>query len=146
MAQEVNTAGSDYIHPGETKFIGGLYVPSLANITDPPLDQGKPAIGVYNNNIYNWDVTNQVWKQSGSDATGDTVSGTYTVVGDGTTSSFSWAHGLGFNPTASGFTIDPVTAPAQGIFNKAADGTSFTVYYDVCPVGTLKFNWTAKQV
>ncbi|ACU61366.1 hypothetical protein [Chitinophaga pinensis] len=66
MAQQINTAGADYIHPGESKFTGGLYIPTLANITDPPKDQGKVALGAYNGIQYQWDTVNQQWIATGS--------------------------------------------------------------------------------
>lgn len=84
------------------------------------------------------------WVATGTGTGGDTVTGTYTTTGDGKTASFAWPHGLGFNPTATGFTIDPVTTAAQGPILKSADSTNFTVYYDIRPKGTLTFNTTAK--
>lgn len=74
------------------------------------------------------------------------VTGTITLTGDGLTSQFSWAHGLGYNPTSAGYSIDPITPAAQGIYSKSADATNFYVNYDVCPVGTLTFNTIAKQL
>lgn len=66
MAQEINTAGADYMHPGENKFIGGLYVPDLSNITDAPKDPSKAAIGAFDGKQYNWNVIDQVWEPTGS--------------------------------------------------------------------------------
>jgi|SRR6187551_946089 len=74
----------------------------------------------------------------------DIIDGTYTTTGDGFTAQFSWLHGLGFNPTATGFIIDPISAAAQGIYSKSADSLRFYVNYDVCPVGTLTYNTTVK--
>jgi len=74
----------------------------------------------------------------------DIVDGTYTTTGNGLTAQFSWLHGLGFNPTSTGFIIDPISAAAQGIYSKSADSLRFYVNYDICPVGTLTYNTTVK--
>lgn len=70
------------------------------------------------------------------------VSGSYTTTGDGRTSTFSWLHNLGYDPSSK-FFIDPETEAAQGIVGKDANATHFIVTYDVCPIGLLKWNFQA---
>lgn len=84
------------------------------------------------------------WIATGNNTSG-VIMGTYSVNGDGLTSSFSWPHLLGFDPSGTGYTIDPKSSIAQGIYSKNADSTHFYVTYDICPVGTLTYHWTVKQ-
>ncbi len=138
----ISMGSKKYTFENSVEVKDNFYIPILPNIVDPPTDNTIAAIGYYNNTQYTWNITEQAWKETGP---GDTISGTETIVADGSDSVFAWAHGLGFDPTTTGYTIDPQTAESQGIYSKSADGTEFTVTYDVCPVGTLIFNWTAKQ-
>lgn len=136
----------DRIYADKDLFIPVLTDSISPGTIDPPFDNSKPAIGSFNGIQYKWNEVTQEWIESGGSGTGDTLSDTHTVLGDGTTSTFTWLHGLGFDPSSTGFTIDPRTLPAQGIFQKSANATHFTVSYDVCPIGTLIFTTTAKIV
>lgn len=143
MAQEVITSAANYVNPGLNMFTGELKIP----IDNSP---GGPAIGAGVIRLNSdtlvqeyWDGS--AWISTSGGGSGDTISGTYTTTGDGLTSSFFWAHDLAFDPTTTGYTIDPVTASAQGIYSKSADATNFYVNCDICPIGTVTYNWTAKQ-
>jgi hypothetical protein len=123
--------------------IEGEFRPPLATgATAPDLGKGAQRANPTTGAPEYWDGTE--WKATGEGVGGDTVSGTYSTTGNGLTAVFTWPHGLGFNPTSTGFTIDPRTPAAQGIYQKTADATDFNVYYDICPIGSLIFNTTAK--
>lgn len=136
--------GSEYYQfPKAMEVLGELRVPNSNS------ESGPGVIGI---GAIRWNPTtsrNQSWNGTEwvdiGTGTSGIIIGTKTITADGLTDSFSWNHDLGFDPTISGFTIDPISQPAQGIYSKSADATKFYVTYDICPVGDLIFNTTAKK-
>lgn len=73
-----------------------------------------------------------------------TKRGTETKTGDGVTTSFTIAHGLGSTPRH--FNVQAASAGAKGISYVTASKTNITVFYDVAPLDaeSIIFNWEAK--
>lgn len=73
-------------------------------------------------------------------------SGTATFSGDGTTTTFQIAHGLGSIPT--NYFVQPLSSDAQSsTYNVSVDATYITITYTTAPAGgtdNLKFYWYAE--
>jgi len=70
------------------------------------------------------------------------ASGTATFSGDGSTTTFTIAHGLSAAPTS--FYVTPTSADAAGSFYLTADATNITITYSIAPpsgTNNLTYNW-----
>ena len=63
--------------------------------------------------------------------TSDVRTGSQTYSGDGSTTSFTFAHGLSAAP--SSWSVEAATDDASGVSHSTADGTNITVEYDTAP-------------
>lgn len=120
-----------------------FYTPTLISLAIAPTQNTRPALGVYNDVLYIWDVTQQKWvKYSSGD---NNITGTLSITGTGVASTFGITHGLGFDPTTTGFEVTAVNNIAKGIHSVSANATQFLITYDVCKVGTMTFFYTVKK-
>lgn len=63
--------------------------------------------------------------------TNDVRAGSQTYSGDGSSTTFTFAHGLSAAP--SSWSVEPATDDASGVSHSTADGTNITVEYDTAP-------------
>lgn len=70
MANPIYMGSEKYKIPNQLEVSGEFSYPILSDISTPPSDPTKPALGQYNSIQYNWDTVNQIWiAGSGGDNT-----------------------------------------------------------------------------